>query len=59
MVKLNSMNDKFDVLHNAKKIKEWKERKCNSLGNKEIFINQDESPMTRKENYRLWIERNI
>ena len=58
MVQFKSTKAKFDVLSHAKDIKGWNEDKSVILGNREIFINQDESPLTRKENHRLRMERN-
>ena len=53
---------KYDVLKKSKLLKDWEagdeaDAKSPSMGNRNIFINQDESPLTRKENYRLRKER--
>ena len=58
MVKFKSTSITSDVIRHAKNIKGWKEDKSNTLGNREIFINIDESPLVRKENHRLRMERN-
>ena len=58
MLKFKSKGTKFKILHCTKLLKGWKENKERVLGGGNIFINHDESPMTRKENYRLRNERN-
>ena len=58
MVKLKSKEEKFIILRVAKSLKGWEEEKDDILGKRQIYINHDESPLTRKENYRLRQERN-
>ena len=58
MIELKSKKAKYEVLRNVKLLKNWTTDKDPTLGNKSIFINQDESPLARKENYRLRTERN-
>ena len=52
MIELKSKKAKYEVLRNVN----WTTDKDPTLDNKNIFINQDESPLTRKENYRLRTE---
>ena len=58
MLKFNSKKAKYEVLRKTKLLKNWTQHKDRTLGNNDIFINHDESPMTRKENLRLRKERN-
>ena len=48
MLQFKSKDTKFKILNCAKKLKNWKEDKEDFLGKGNIFINLDESPMTRK-----------
>ena len=58
MLKFKSKKAKYEVLRKTKSLKGWTQHKYRTLGNNDIFINHDESPMTRKENLRLRKERN-
>ena len=58
LVELDSVETKHKVLKNGKKLKDWNVGKDACLGLKAIFINIDETPLTRKENARLRKERN-
>ena len=63
LIKFQNEKMRNDVLAKGKLLKEWGEEgpdnfKDPSLGTKKVFINQDESPLSRKESYRLRNERN-
>ena len=58
LVEFKTVDMKRNVLRNSKKLKDWKDGKNSSLGVKNIYINFDETPLTRNENARLHKERN-
>ena len=68
LIKFKTVEMKREVLKNSKLLKNWGRRDIGEdvngedkdicLGTKVIFINHDETPLTRKENYRLRQERN-
>ena len=69
LVEFKTVDMKRDVLKNSSKLKNWgsgneenenddENAKNTSLGSRALYINQDESPLSRKENYRLRRERN-
>ena len=57
MIKFKTNKDKYEILRCSKLLKNWRDDKDTSLGTRNIYINPDESPMTRKENARLRKER--
>ena len=60
LIELQNVETKYNILKESKRLKNWEEidGKDVSLGTKNIFINLDETPLTRKENTRLRKERN-
>ena len=60
LIELQNVETKYNILKESKRLKNWEEidGKDVSLGTKNIFINLDETPLTRKENARLSKERN-
>ena len=58
MLQFKSKDTKFKLLKSTEELKDWNEEKDDFLGLSNIYINLDESPMTRNENLRLRTERN-
>ena len=57
LIEFSDVDAKHKVLKNNTKLKDWDD-KDESIGTKDVYINMDETPLTRKENARLRKERN-
>ena len=58
MLEFHTVEVKYNVLKKSQSLKGWKENRDSSLGTKDVYLNIDETPLTRKENARLRKERN-